>query len=171
VRGPRALPGNYQVRLTVDGKSQTQPLVIVPDPRNTATPEALRAQFDLHKQINAELTLVHEAVIDIRAARAKLMERKAANPASAAQIDAANAKMTAIEEQLIQPRAHASEDALNYPVKLNNMIAALGSLVDQGDYAPTQQDEQEFVQLKSEADAQMAAWTALKAGELKPLLR
>ena len=29
VRGPRALPGKYQVRLTVDGKSQTQPLVIV----------------------------------------------------------------------------------------------------------------------------------------------
>jgi hypothetical protein len=70
--------------------------------------------------------------------------------------------MTAIEEELIQPRAHASEDALNYPVKLNNMIAALGSLVEEGDYAPTSQDIAEFAQLKSEADAQIAAWTALQ---------
>ena len=26
--GPLALPGTYQVKLTVDGKSQTQPLVV-----------------------------------------------------------------------------------------------------------------------------------------------
>jgi hypothetical protein len=29
-----ALPGNYTVRLTVGGKSQTQPLVVKPDPRD-----------------------------------------------------------------------------------------------------------------------------------------
>ena len=68
VQGPRALPGNYQVRLTVDGKSQTRPLVIAPDPRGTATPEALGAQFELHRQINAELDTVDKAVLDIRAA-------------------------------------------------------------------------------------------------------
>jgi hypothetical protein len=79
--------------------------------------------------------------------------------------------MTAIEEELIQPRAHASEDALNYPVKLNNMIAALGSLVDEGDFAPTAQQEQEYVQLKSEADAQIATWNALKTGDLSRLMR
>jgi photosystem II stability/assembly factor-like uncharacterized protein len=162
VRGARAVPGNYQVRLTVDGKSQTQPLVILPDPRGTSTPQALQAQFELHRQVNAELTTVHQTVLDIRAARANLEARKAANPALAPQIDAVNAKMTAIEEELIQPRAHASEDALNYPVKLNNMIAALGSLVDEGDYAPTNQDVAEFAQLKGEADAQIAAWNALQ---------
>jgi photosystem II stability/assembly factor-like uncharacterized protein len=162
IRGPHALPGNYQVRLTVDGKSQTRPLVIEPDPRGTSTPEALRAQFDLHRQINAELSSVHDTVLAIRAARAKLEARKAANPSLGPQVDALNAKMTAIEEELIQPRAHASEDALNYPVKLNNMIAALGSLVEEGDYAPTSQDIAEFAQLKSEADAQIAAWTALQ---------
>jgi capsule polysaccharide export protein KpsE/RkpR len=133
--------------------------------------DSLREQFALHEKVNAELTLVHDTVLDIRAARATLDARKKADPALAPQIDAAEAKMTAIEEELIQPRAHASEDALNYPVKLNNMIAALGSLVDEGDFAPTAQDEQEYVQLKSEADAQIAAWNALKAGELTRLMR
>jgi hypothetical protein len=171
VEGPRALPGNYQVRLTVDGKSQTRPLVIAPDPRGTATPEALRAQFDLHRQINSELDAVDKAVLDIRAQRDRLQQIKTARPQLAQRIDAATDRMTAIEEALVQPRAHASEDALNYPIRLNNMIAALGDLVDDGDYAPTVQDQQEFVQLKSEADQQLAAWNALKQGEVAALER
>ena len=169
VEGPRALPGSYQVRLTVDGKSQTRPLVIVPDPRGIATPEALRAQFELHRQINAELDAIDKAVLDIRATRTRIAALKAAKPALAGRADDAIARMTAIEEVLVQPQAHASEDALNYPIQLNNMIAALGSLVDDGDYAPTVQDSQEFVALKAEADRQLAAWAALKAGMLKTL--
>ena len=169
VEGPRALPGSYQVRLTVDGKSQTRPLVIAPDPRGIATPEALRAQFELHRQINAELDAIDKAVLDIRATRTRIAALKAAKPALAGRADDAIARMTAIEEVLVQPQAHASEDALNYPIQLNNMMAALGSLVDDGDYAPTVQDSQEFVALKAEADRQLAAWAALKAGMLKTL--
>lgn len=170
VRGPRALPGHYQVRLTVDGRSQTQPLEIAPDPRAGASPEALRAQFELHRQINTELTEVHQTVLAIRAARAKLEARKAARPTLAPRIEALNKSMTAIEEELIQPRAHASEDPLNYPVKLNNMIAALGSLVDEGADAPTTQEEQEFIQLKGEADRQIASWHSLGAQVSRELL-
>ena len=33
VTGPPASPGTYQVRLTVDGKSQTQPFEVKKDPR------------------------------------------------------------------------------------------------------------------------------------------
>ena len=44
-------------------------------------------------------------------------------------------------------------------------------LVDDGDYAPTAQDSQEFVQLKGEADRQLAAWSALKRGEVAALER
>ncbi|HEV8407901.1 MAG TPA: hypothetical protein VGQ34_08180, partial [Sphingomicrobium sp.] len=169
VEGPRALPGNYQVRLTVDGKSETRPLVIAPDPSSTATADELRSQFELHRQINAELSAVDDAVLDIRATRTRLEALKTRKPALAANADAAIAKMTAIEEVLVQPRAHASEDALNYPIQLNNMIAALGSLVDDGDYAPTVQDQQEFVQLKTEADRELAAWAALRNGVVREL--
>lgn len=169
VRGPRALPGHYTVRLTVDGRTQTAPLEITPDPRGIASPEALRTQFELHRQINAELTRVHDTVLAIRASRARLDIRKAAKPALASRIEPLQARMTAVEEELIQPRAHASEDALNYPVKLNNMIAALGSLVEEGDYAPTTQEQQQFLQLKAEAEGQIALWEALRSTELKNL--
>ncbi len=167
VAGPKALPGHYQVRLTVDGVSQTQPLEILPDPRGLASAADLKAQFDLHSAINAELSAVDSAVLEIRAERARIEAARAAargrlDPAAAA----LQARLTAIEEALIQPRAHASEDALNFPIRLNNMLAALASLVAQGDYAPTSQDQAMFVELKGEADAQLAAWAEVKAKDI-----
>src|SRR5262245_2295610 len=46
-KGPLALPGNYQVKLTVGGKSQTAPLHLVIDPRNKGQEAALQTQFTL----------------------------------------------------------------------------------------------------------------------------
>ncbi|MGC1304797.1 MAG: hypothetical protein WA840_20700, partial [Caulobacteraceae bacterium] len=74
VAGPKAVPGKYQVRLTLDGQSQTQPLEIVPDPRETTTPDQYRRQFELQAVVDAQLTTVHQAVLDIRAARAQVHE-------------------------------------------------------------------------------------------------
>ena len=171
VAGPQVLPGHYQVKLTVDGASQTQPLEIAPDPRGTATLDELAKQFALHSAINALLTEVHDTVLDIRATRVKIVAAKkaAAGPQAskvAAAGDALDRKMTEVEEILIQPRSHASEDALNYPVRLNNMLAALGSLVGSGDAAPTAQDEAMFAELKSEAASALARWRELKTGEV-----
>ncbi len=45
--GPEAVPGKYQVRLTVNGKQYTAPLEIVPDPRLKVTQQDLEKQFDL----------------------------------------------------------------------------------------------------------------------------
>ena len=45
--GPKAVPGTYQVRLTVDGKTQNQSLTVVMDPRSPATPEVLAQQLQL----------------------------------------------------------------------------------------------------------------------------
>jgi hypothetical protein len=172
VAGPKVLPGRYQVRLTVDGSSQTQPLEILADPRGTATRDELAKQFALHSAINALLTEVHDTVLDIRATRVKIMAAKktaaiarhAAKVAAAA--DALDGKLTEVEEILIQPRSHASEDALNFPVRLNNTLAALGALVGSGDAAPTAKDEAMFTELKSEAASAFARWRELKPGEV-----
>src|SRR5439155_5049138 len=50
--GPAAVPGNYQVELTVDGRTERQPLVVAKDPRlSTITDADLREQFDLAIQV------------------------------------------------------------------------------------------------------------------------
>jgi photosystem II stability/assembly factor-like uncharacterized protein len=166
VAGPRAVPGHYQVRLTVDGTSETQPLEILPDPRGITTPEALARQFALHSAINAELSEVHQAVLDIRTVRARINAARKKGGAIASAGEALDKKLTAIEEVLIEPRSRASEDALNYPVRLNNMLAALGALVGSGDAAPTRQEEAMFEELKAEAAPALSAWHALSTNEV-----
>ncbi|HSR40389.1 MAG TPA: hypothetical protein VLL95_15880, partial [Phnomibacter sp.] len=44
------MPGTYSVKLTVDGKSTTQPLKVRMDPRVTMTPTELQKQHDLSLQ-------------------------------------------------------------------------------------------------------------------------
>ena len=172
VAGPKAVPGHYQVRLTVDGVSQTQPLEIQPDPRGVTTPEGLKRQFELHAAINAEVTTVHRAILDIVAARARIAAARKASqgkPNEAkvnAAADALEARIVPVEEALYQPRSHASEDALNFPVKLDNQIAALGSDVAESDVAPTEQEEAMWVELKGDADKQLALWDDIKIHDL-----
>jgi photosystem II stability/assembly factor-like uncharacterized protein len=59
--GPWVLPGNYSVKLTAKGKILTQPLVVKPDPRSNATPEALRLQFVLGSQLMQQLSEISTA--------------------------------------------------------------------------------------------------------------
>ena len=50
-RGPIALPGSYTVKLTVDGRSFTEPLTVKMDPRVKTPAADLKRQFDLAMQV------------------------------------------------------------------------------------------------------------------------
>jgi hypothetical protein len=50
-QGPTVLPGDYTVRLTVDGQVFTQPFAVQLDPRIQTTPDGLRRKFDLSMRV------------------------------------------------------------------------------------------------------------------------
>lgn len=172
--GPLALPGDYQIRLTVDGKSQTQPFKIVPDPRLKITADDLKKQFDLMQQIINKVTEVHDAVRQMRDVRAqmtalnkRLSEEKNANAKALA--DAGkdlDKKMTAVEEALIQTKSKSGQDVLNYPIRLNNLLVALGGVVSSADAAPTKQDYEMYDDLGKQADEQLAKWKEIVKTDL-----
>jgi hypothetical protein len=172
--GPTALPGKYQVRLTVDGKSQTQPLEIVPDPRLKVTNEDLKKQFDLMTAILGKVTQVHDAIQQMRDVRAqinalnkRLTQEKFANAKTVADAGAAlDKKMTAVEEALIQTKARSGQDVLNYPIRLNNLLVALGGVVNSADAAPTKQDYELFDELSKQADDELAKWNNIVKTDL-----
>jgi hypothetical protein len=64
--GPIALPGNYTVKLTVNGQTFTQPLTVVQDPRVTVTPAGLTAQFKLQQRMVAGLGATYQAMTYIQ---------------------------------------------------------------------------------------------------------
>ncbi len=73
--GPVALPGTYQVRLTVDGQAQTQPLTVKKHPYHEATEADLQAQFDLASQIRDKVNEANDAVIQIRRIKQQVDDR------------------------------------------------------------------------------------------------
>jgi hypothetical protein len=174
-QGPIALPGKYQARLTVDGKSQTQAFELKPLPDSKATAADLQRQFDLLTKIQAKVGEAHQTVNEIRDARAQLNAftkrlTDAKDPRAQEFKDAAkklDTEMTAIEEALIQTKSKSGQDPLNYGLKLNNQIAALGGEIDGFDAAPTEQAYAVYNFLAPQIDAQVEKWKQLVAGDLK----
>src|SRR6266699_614285 len=73
--GPLVLPGTYTVRLAVDGKRYTQPLIVRPDPRSHASRVMLAAQDALLRRLYSGLEATwadFRLVADLRAAVATL---------------------------------------------------------------------------------------------------
>jgi photosystem II stability/assembly factor-like uncharacterized protein len=134
---PRVPPGAYQVRLTVGGRTLTQPFEVVKDPRIQASDEDLREQYAWATKSHDLLTRVHDAVIALRDLRAQA-EAWAGRVQSARVRDAARAlarTLTAIEGELIQVRA---DDPRMFPSKLNSRLATVVTLMEYSDGQPTQ---------------------------------
>jgi len=70
--GPKVVPGIYEVRLTVDGQPQTQPLKVVMDPRSPATAEILQQQLQLGEQIFIETLEARRALAEITSVQKQL---------------------------------------------------------------------------------------------------
>ena len=165
VRGPVAAPGMYTARLTAEGKSQEQRFEVLPDPRLKTTPQEYAAQLELALQIRDKLSAVNGAVIEIRQAKQQLA-RYEKEPKTAEAAKALEKKLTDVEEAMYQTRNRASEDPLNFPIKLNNKLAALKSTVEDSDTAPTRQSEQVYEGLAGQANAELAKARDLLGPEL-----
>ena len=160
-RGPRAAPGTYQVKLTVDGKAMTQSFEVKKDPRIATTQEEFAKQFELLTRIRDKFNETSDAVLQIRDVRNQIDDitnRTKDQPSAKAIADAANAlkaKLTAVEEELYQTKNQSSQDPLNYPIRLNNKLAALAGVVAQADASPTDQAFVVFSELAARVEEQL----------------
>jgi hypothetical protein len=136
--GPAAVPGTYQVKLTVDGKSQTQPFVVKRHPLRSATDADLKEQFDLGLQIRDKVSEANNAVIKIRSLKTQIADRL--TKSQDAGLKSAGEKLTkdlsAVEEEIYQVRNQSSQDPLNFPIKINNRLASLNRALNAGDGKP-----------------------------------
>jgi photosystem II stability/assembly factor-like uncharacterized protein len=157
-KGPLAVPGKYQVKLTLDGQALTAPLALRPDPRIKVSPEDLQKQFALLMDIRGELARVYGAANQIIAARADL-GRRGKSP----QNQALDERLGALQDRLLNMRIHANEDSLNYGLGVDGSLAGLALAVSgEADAAPTEADLAQFKKLKAEVDGDMERWSALK---------
>jgi hypothetical protein len=162
VAGPIALPGTYSVRLNVAGQRITQPFTVVKDPRSSASDADLKEQFDFLMRIRDKTSEANDAVKTIRNVKAQLADRSkritGAKTASFAQL-AANltARLDSVESEIYQVKNRSGQDPLNYPIRLNNKIAALAGVVGGTDAKPTSQSYTVFNDLSAQLDRQLQA--------------
>jgi len=174
-RGPVALPGTYQVRLTAEGKSQTVSLELKLDPRVNVSLADLQKQFDLNLKIRDRLSELHQTVNDIRGIRVQfraLQNRLGEDGHFKSILSASEAldkKMTPMEEQLLQVKIKSSEASLNYPVLIDEQLHHLAESVDNADAVPTQQQSAVFEQLSQQAAPLFAQWKQRMSGDLVAL--
>ncbi len=160
-RGPIAIPGEYQVTLSVNGNTQSQTFEIVNDPRSGSSQSDLEEQFNFLISVRDKLTEANQAVIDIRKVREQIKDILAK-----AEDDQEDLKkmgkeilkdMKTIEEALYQTKNESGQDPLNFPIRLNNKVGHLGSLMGIGSFKPTDQAKAFYDEVSAKIDEQTGA--------------
>ncbi len=175
-KGPLALPGDYQVKLTVAGKSQTASLHLTIDPRTKGAEAALQKQFALATQVNDRISQLHEAVNEIRDLKSQIKslhgkfgdEAKVKPALDAA--DGMGKKMSEVEEQLMQVNMKGSEGNLAFPSMLNERFDAFSHVIESADTEPTQPQLDAFQKLSTALDEQLKRWAAIKSDDVPKVI-
>ncbi len=161
-RGPIAPPGGYQVRVTADGQAQTQPFSIRREPHllGDVTDADLQKQFDLAMKIRNKTSQANDAVLLVRGIKPQIKDRKdkldaKAGPTAKA-LDDLESSLTEVEVEVYQVKNQSGQDPLNYPIKLNNKIAALQGVVESTDMPPTDQSADMYEMLAGRLEAELA---------------
>ncbi|MCY4204190.1 MAG: glycosyl hydrolase [Bacteroidetes bacterium] len=161
VRGPRAVPGTYRARLIVGDDSLETRFELLKNPRSSSSQADLEAQFDFLIGIRDKLSETHIAIRKIRGLRDQIrtitdnLEEEHVEIKISA--EAFIEKITKIEETLYQTKNQSRQDPLNFPIRLNNKLAAVATNVSIGDFAPTDQAIEVREDLVSRIDGELRA--------------
>ena len=167
-KGPLALPGDYQVKLAVGGKSQAAPLHLAIDPRTKGAEPALQKQFTLSMQVNDRISQLHQAVNEIRDLKSQIQtlhKRFGDDQRLKPALDAADQldhKMSEVEQRLVQVNMKGSEGNLAFPNMLNERFDTFSHTIDGGDAEPTKPQLDVFQMLSSQLEEQSKKWTQIK---------
>jgi photosystem II stability/assembly factor-like uncharacterized protein len=145
-----AAPGRYTVRLTVDGKSYTQPLILKMDPRVKTPALGLQQQFTLSKALYDDVVAAQKALAEIRGLRSQ------------------DPRVTALAGAGGGGGRGGRGAVAAGPDSLNSVAAALGGLMQTlqaADVTPTTQLVAAVTERRAALGRLLARWAALK-GEL-----
>lgn len=156
---PKAVPGTYQVRLTVDGKAQSQALKIIMDPRSPATPDVLTQQFQLSRQIYDEGVQAKQVLAETASVQKQLTDRQRLAPQDP-EIKSALEKAESDIAQLLSNKDH--NDAMP---GLQEAFAALAStlrVVESGDRVAPAQAIAAYKESSQQLKVRIEQWVKFK---------
>jgi hypothetical protein len=172
-RGPVALPGPYTVKLTVEGGTESRPLVVKIDPRVKTPPAGLVQQFELATAIAELMDLDFAALKEVQSVRAQLIEVKAkVGPGELMDLLSALGQEAEMLEGKNEDRFSGPLRTGREPETLTHLNSDLGVLlreVQATDAAPTAQVVATQRELKQKLNALLGRWSGLRKGGLVAL--
>jgi hypothetical protein len=171
-QGPRAVPGQYTATIKIGEVEYSMPFEIKIDPRISSTPKDLQEQFDFMVTLRDKLSTVNNSIKQIRDIRGQIqalnvrLKKHDKFKSLRESGEALVKKLTTVEEALYQTKNQSSQDPLNYPIRLNNRLSALISVVDTGDNSPTVQSRQVFAMLEKEIDQKLKEFSQLLSSDV-----
>jgi hypothetical protein len=172
--GPAVVPGEYKLRLTVDGRSFTEPVIVKLDPRVKTLPGGLEQQFRLETRLASLMNGCYDAVGEARSLLDQLNKTSKAKPAKT---DAAGGSRTidsiaalakgvrALLESETQPSA-TPEATLT---RVNREAGTLYREVDRADAAPTTSQLAAAAEIERESSELLRRWNSIKTSDLPSL--
>ena len=170
--GPAVLPGKYTVKLTVDGASYTQPLMIKMDPRVKTTSDGLRQQFELEMKINEAMHRDYQTLQQVRSLRQQM--KNLTERTRQGQIKDAVTALEGKTAELEGSEGGYGTTFLSTPAgrslaRLNSGLNTLLAAVDSADVAPTIQAVSTFNDLSNALDQQLTRWNEIKSRDVQEL--
>ena len=171
--GRAVVPGKYEVRLTINGKAETAAFEVLADPRLNNSAAEYTAQDVLSKLASDDIEAIHVSVVQMRKIQDQLNEF-VTRAEGVATLDSLAAKAKAIvktikewEEQLIQAKAQANDDVINFVNKLSaNIVFVKGEIESANTPYVTKGQQKRYEELHAEWKKYEAQKQALLAGEI-----
>jgi photosystem II stability/assembly factor-like uncharacterized protein len=154
---PMAKPGTYQVRLTVNGESQTQPFELKINPNETWTKADTDARFDLWIKTR---DVADEATRAIMASR-ETVEELEKGGLSGAKLENVKKAQAAFEQSLV-PVGTTLVQIANEPAKLLPKLATVHHVLYSSEGRPPQSAYEVVNALSKEIKAEIATWKEIE---------
>ena len=171
--GPKAVPGIYQIRLTVEGKTQSQPLTVVMDPRSPATPEVLAQQLQLGQQMFAEANEPWRALAEIGLVQKQLADIQKKLEQEPSTTQNAQIKSTLLDAQsaiarIVMNKERPEQEGPGLQDAYAGLVSAL-RVVESGDRAVPSQAIAVYKESSRQVKVRVAEWTRFKQTNLVQL--
>ncbi|WP_034646505.1 VPS10 domain-containing protein [Cellulophaga geojensis] len=170
--GPKAVPGDYNVQLVVNGATQSKDFTIVPDPRAEASIADMQKQYNFITEVNETVNKAHTSIKKMRKITAQLaaFEKQYKDTEATKELvekaKTMREKLENIEKELYQTKNRSNQDPLNFPIKLTNKLAHINSLIGLDDFAPTDQDIAVKNELTAKINTQLTAFNKVLDDEI-----
>ena len=155
--GPKVTPGKYNLKMTYNNTVITKELEIIKDPRVKTSQEDFEKQLEFLIEVRNEVSRANQKIIDIRKIKSDMnfiKDKTDNNISLKTMIDEYLIDLSIIENNIHMTKNQSRQDPLNFGIRINNRIAFLLADSQRGDFAPTDQSQEFFKDVKKELDIQ-----------------